>query len=92
MKIRVTPKKCDQSLRTVAMNSGKWLQNRKISSDMPKMFHFEPNEWQKSEFRIFVQIRADSRKIVFQLLHKAPLNSLLRKKCKPRAPIIFYSK
>ena len=89
MKIRVTPKKCDQSLRTVAMNSGKWLQNRKISSDMPKMFDFEPNECQKSEFRIFVQIRADSRKIVFRLLHKAPLNGLLRKKCKPRAPIIF---
>ena len=89
MKIRVTPKKCDQSLRTVAMNSGKWLQNRKISSDMPKMFHFEANEWQKSEFRIFVQIRADSRKIEFRLLHKAPLNGLLRKKCKPRAPIIF---
>ena len=89
MKIRVTPTKCDQSLRTVAMNSGKWLQNRKISSDMPKMFHFEPNEWQKSEFRIFVQIRADLRKIEFQLLHKAPLNGLLRKKCKPRASIIF---
>ena len=79
MKIRVTPTKCDQSLRTVAMKSGKWLRNRKISPDMPKMSHFEPNEWQKSEFRIFVQIRADSRKIVFRLLHKAPLNGLLRK-------------